>query len=482
MKNRCWLTSAAAALMVPWLLAPARGEEPAKPTEIAFDPAPAPSPALRYRLLPLSSELQPGDAAPVYLRARHEISDSWKEIGEKSSAWLEMPLDKFPADEARAFVKSWGGRIRQLEFAARRSSCDWSYTLPEQRLEAFDILLPDVQDLRTWARLLAVKARAEIVNREYDQAARTLETGIAMGRHVGNGPFLINALVGMAICGNMLDRVEELSARPHSPNLYWALAALPRPLVSIREAMETEQRVIEDMVPELALADAPSSPAGWTARLERLHARVQSLAKRIGAEGDAKLDDATRKALDAEFAAFRKTHLAPSREYLKDTRHLVPSVVDAMSDDEAIARAFSDQYRVLRDEVYKSWYLPYREARGQLAATEQKLKSTPPGPLAVFAQVQPAIAAALGAEIRTDRRVAALRAIEAIRMQAAADGKLPASLAAVTVVPVPDDPATGRPFEYHLENGTATLSAPPEGIRGPAPNYRLSIRKPAHER
>ena len=55
----------------------------------------------------------------------------------------------------------------------------------------------------------------------------------------------------------MLDRVEELISQPGAPNLYWALTALPRPLVSMREALETEQRMGENMVPELA---RPTSP------------------------------------------------------------------------------------------------------------------------------------------------------------------------------------------------------------------------------
>jgi hypothetical protein len=149
-----------------------------------------------------------------------------------------------------------------------------------------------------------------------------------------------------------------------------------------------------------------------------------------------------------------------------------------MSDDEAIARAFIAQYRTLRDDVYKAWYLPWTEARGQFAAAEERVKSIRSSPLALFAQLQPVVSTAMGAEVRTDRRVAALRVVEALRMQAAADGgKLPESLSQVTVVPIPDDPATGKPFAYRLGDGAAILEAGPEGIKGKAPNYRLTIRR-----
>jgi hypothetical protein len=78
----------------------------------------------------------------------------------------------------------------------------------------------------------------------------------------------------------------------------------------------------------------------------------------------------------------------------------------------------------------------------------------------------------LGAQARLDRRVAALRVVEAIRMYAATKGgALPESLDNITDVPVPLDPVTGKPFGYHLEGGRAQVSGPSGGM---APVYRLS--------
>src|SRR5262249_34960645 len=63
---------------------------------------------------------------------------------------------------------------------------------------------------------------------------------------------------------------------------------------------------------------------------------------------------------------------------------------------------------------------------------------------------------------RVDRRFAALRCVEAIRLYMAThDGKLPASLKDITEVPIPVDPLTELPFEYELKGDTARLSAPP---------------------
>ena len=57
----------------------------------------------------------------------------------------------------------------------------------------------------------------------------------------------------------------------------------------------------------------------------------------------------------------------------------------------------------------------------------------------------------LGARTRMDRRVAALRCVEAVRLYAAAhDGKLPPSLDEIKDVPVPRDPVDDKPFGYRL--------------------------------
>jgi hypothetical protein len=63
-------------------------------------------------------------------------------------------------------------------------------------------------------------------------------------------------------------------------------------------------------------------------------------------------------------------------------------------------------------------------------------------------------------------------------MHAAQHGAWPQTLADVTVVPVPPDPMTRKPFEYSVAAGVATLSAPPTkpvnpGL--PAVRYELTL-------
>ncbi len=62
--------------------------------------------------------------------------------------------------------------------------------------------------------------------------------------------------------------------------------------------------------------------------------------------------------------------------------------------------------------------------------------------------------------MRLERQLNALQAIEAIRMHAAQTGKLPATLEEITIVPVPLNPVTEKPFVYRLDGETAILELP----------------------
>ncbi len=477
--NRSWL--AVACLVLAGVPATARADDPPKsekpaepkksvafdPIEITISPSPAPTPALKYRLLPMEPDRTPGDAAPIYLRICLNMTER-DEAHEKVNKWVQLPPGKLPLDEVRKFLDQWSSSLEQLAFGARRQSCQWNYTLREQSENSIEILLPDAQAMRYWLRVLQIKASVEIADKKYDDAVRTMETGIAMGRHVGEGPFLINTLVGMACANVMLGRVDDLIAQPGAPNLYWALSALPRPLVDTRAAMETEQRLGERTVPEITDLDRPRTEAEWLSLLERLHARLMRVQKNAVAINGA----LASVGQDRTLAEFRTDNLAEAKTFFKNRK----SSTESMSDDQILVRSIADRYRELRDDWYKFSYLPYPDLvrfHTPLHPEETNKK----GPMAFFVALMPSSVHVKMAEARTDRKVAALRIIEALRMHAAKDGALPDSLDAITLVPIPLDPVTGKAFSYSRAGETATLSAPPPRSGQPGLTYRITLRK-----
>ena len=438
---------------------------------LTLSPTPSPVPALRYRLFPLKSELNPGDAVPIYLRLTMELSQEGRDDLTKTPETLNaLPFDQFPKEEdgaAGRFVRDFTLRFKQLEYGAFRQSAEWNHTLPEQREESFVILLPDVQTMRTWSRALSVKARYETKRHEFDKAARTIETGMAFSSHIANAPFLISSLVGIASSRAMLSRVEEWVGEPDSPNLYWALTTLPRPFISVRDSLEFEYKTVEWMLPELADLDQPRSPGEWETRLDSFHQHLLKMREML------QLTEKPDTSQD-RLPAFKAAMLPLAKAYLKekfgDTKNF--------GDDQAILVFHALKYHELCDDVYKTIYLPYTDFRAPLANATKRLSETKPyGPLWLFPHIIANLEAGRLSEARLDNEIAALRVIEAIRLHAATAGSLPASLDAIKAVPVPISPLTGKPFAYSVKERTAELTAVESAsVPGKGVVYRLKLR------
>ncbi len=80
------------------------------------------------------------------------------------------------------------------------------------------------------------------------------------------------------------------------------------------------------------------------------------------------------------------------------------------------------------------------------------------------------------AVVRFERRIAALRCIEAIRLYAARhEGRLPRRLGDIAEVPIPVNPVTAKPFHYHHDGDTTILEADGGPADQPRVRYRLEM-------
>jgi hypothetical protein len=424
-------------------------------------PRPVPVPALKYRLFPVAMDLKEGNAIPIYLRLAHEQSDATRRLWrEKPDQWIQLPLDKIPIAEARKLFQNFAYNLRQLDLGARRKTADWNYTLDAG--DPIAMLLPDAQDMRYCGKVLAVKARVEIAEGDYPAAGRTLETGFAVARHLAEGPFLINGLVGIAIASQMTDALLDWVNQPNAPNLYWPLTALPRPFIDLRKEFEFEYRMTELQFPDLADLKRERAPAEWDAALKRVRAEFDRL--RGLWEGDKESEKVPQVPMTAPTdPAAQSPELPAAKKYLIEQLHMPADKVDAMPPAQVILLCLDGIKDDLRDDFFKSVYLPAPEAVPTAEAAEKRLKSTPNMETTRIPRIfLPAIPKVIVANNRLDRKIAALRIIEALRLYAAGhDGQLPEKLSDITEVPVPLDPGTGKPFEYQREKDTATLIAPP---------------------
>ncbi|HEV3440795.1 MAG TPA: hypothetical protein VG122_25805, partial [Gemmata sp.] len=165
-------------------------------------------PALKYRLLPLGSELKEGNAIPIYLRLVHEQNDASRKYWfETPLSWNGLPIDKIPIDEADKFLQRMNYQLRQIELGARRRTAEWNYTLEDGNPIA--LRLPDTQWMRNYTPMLILQTRVAIAKEDYRAATHHLETGFAFSRHVAEGPTLIHRLVAIAMAMQLASTVAD---------------------------------------------------------------------------------------------------------------------------------------------------------------------------------------------------------------------------------------------------------------------------------
>lgn len=458
----------AAAKDPPAKVAPPGGTPPVK---LTIYPAPAPRPSLKYHLLPdLKSRIR-GNAAVYYGKVTAENNSTFgnRETMDKFERWHETPLADLRKDDANMATD---GIENMLYRAARCESCDWQLPIHEE--EFYTILLPEVQQTRQFAKILATRARIQIARGEFDGALRTFQSAYAMAQNVAEGETLVNGIVGIAISNILNIQLFEFVQQPKAPNLYWALTTLPRPLVNLRKGVEAELDALWLSFPEVRDLDSPRSPEEWRQTLFHFWEKAVRLA-----DGD---DPNIGKPVDLAAASLKE--FATAKQALVE-RGLDPKVVEAMPAAQVVLIHTIRTYEDLRDDRLKWFLVSNPEAlRGAEAIPDEPKDNRPRDD----EQVEPesnvlaklllvASNDALIAAARLEREMAILRVVEALRIYGAShDGHLPQTLADVIEVPVPLDPITGKAFEYRLEVDTATLQVTP--LRGRPTTYEIKMARP----
>ena len=456
-----------------------------EPTVITLRPADEPTPALKYRLLPEARDLVPGNAAIFYHRAIHKVQDIRYRVALRNqsegsetteqpeqaiSEWISGPLDQIPREEARTQLDHYQSALHEVELGALRRDCDWEY---DNRPETIDLMIPEIQDSRSLARLISLKVRLAVLDGETDEALHWLQVGYTLGRHVGDGPTIIQGLVGLAIAGVLNGDLIELIQAQGTPNLYWAIATRPEPFIDLTPGLEGEWTLLERMLPDLLELDGPA----WSVDRGRQFVD-RAVAQLSGLSGESEIDYWI--SVPGMAAMVAKVYPEARRALIAEGRS--EAQVEAMPTVQVVALHTFQQYRALSDDFYKWMSLPYRLSNRGIddILWDRLARSKAENPLlTIFGVLIPALESVRLAEVRLDRQFDAIQCVEAIRLDAFAhDGRLPESLEAIAEAPTPVDPATGEPFDYEVDGDVATLSAPliPGGPDHPAYRIRYELR------
>ena len=453
--------------------------------QMTVTPAAEPVPALKHRLMLREIELQPGNAAPYYYRALMGVRQTTKamadQYGEDYDKWYsrDIPLDELPLEKVRKAVRAWSGSMMtNLRTAAGRRYCDWQWNLEEIRgVDLIAFLLEEVQESRSLARALMLQTRLALAEGRTEDAIDLLRLNYRLARDVAEEPLLVCDLVGIALASMGNAEVIELIAQPNSPSLYWALTELPRPLVDLRDSLRMEMSFGLRMFPFLPDAETTEhSSEEWSRLFAEALNEGQSLGGGIGGFNNDHVPAARIAVAGASLLAY------PAAKQRLIDGGMDRKRVEEMPAGQVLAIDASREYRRIADEYEKWQYVPYRLVRQRDPEEPFHHRGGPQALVkggfgyTLAALLLPAVQAARTAEQRLLWQTDGIRTVEAIRMHASQTGHLPKSLDEIQVVPVPENPATGKPFEYKLDGKTAILDMPhSDGFPGIAWRFEIKL-------
>jgi hypothetical protein len=188
----------------------------------------------KYQLIVSPEDQIDADAVPLYEKAIKSIPKNFNQ--DQIVEWLKLPVEQLPQQQAEETLQKYLEPLKLAVQATRCKECNWPEWKPGGQIE-------NLTEYRKLAYIIELWARLEISRGGYEGATIAMRTGFGMARHVGQGPTILQGLVGSAIGGIMCRELEQYVQGKDSPNLYRAMADMSRPLIEMEQAIENEKKV-----------------------------------------------------------------------------------------------------------------------------------------------------------------------------------------------------------------------------------------------
>lgn len=170
---------------------------------LALGPMAATEEAEQLRLLPELEGQSAKDAYPIYQEAISVLGPGvpFRQILD----WLKGEGPAFPMEEALQTLAPYQSVLVLLERASKCRQCNW----PKIKV---GVMVPHLTEMRYLIALVALQARIHIEERRFSEAAVALQAGMALTRHLGQAPLVIQGTVAMAmegvLCRQLRHRVQ----------------------------------------------------------------------------------------------------------------------------------------------------------------------------------------------------------------------------------------------------------------------------------
>lgn len=451
--------------------------------KLTIHPMPESKPALKIQLLPDPTEQLDGNSAIFYLKAigfleqdsaRDRLREIYKKSAEQSKetgtsigdipphSYEDMHPRDYPKKEVREYLSLV--EFQQLPLREARRMKDFSMNRNIHLSESpIGYLLPEMQSIRAVARNQRVRCRFAIAEDRINDAIEIIGQQVTMSHHLAKDDFLVSYLVGAATLRIALDDAMLAIEHEKCPNLYWAFAQLPDPLLNHERCLAVERQFLFMQIPKLKDVDTTVLPAEyWTVFIQDFAKRTAEIDMYNESEQTTIVSKVQGEKRVQSIHESVKKNAPQAKKYLLNRGVLQAEKIDSYTDEQLVFLAMKDYYQVSRDEHFKWLNLPHRIAKEKIAAASNSIKKDQEQ-YGWFAGVTnyllPSIDAVNDVITRARQRIALIQTIEAIRMAGAENGGKLIDTLEKTPVPVPNDPFTNKPFEYKVSGDTAVLSA-----------------------
>jgi len=246
---------------------PALGRDPVK---LVIRPQKISAEAGKYSLLPPEASRTDGDAVPWYEKAVKTLPD--QKSDNQVQQYLKMPVEQLPADQVEQLLKAYIQSFKCAAQAVKCRQCRWPAQTPET-------LMANLAEYRRLASGIRLWARLELSNAQYDGALPAIQTGLGMARQLGEGPTLIQLQMGVATANVQCREIEQFVQVEDAPNLYSALASLPKPFVDPEKAIEAERKATFSRFSGTLL-----SSKQLESQMKPAHDRTRALARKLDSD------------------------------------------------------------------------------------------------------------------------------------------------------------------------------------------------------
>jgi len=250
---------------------------PGREVKLVICPQKVSAEAGEYTLLPPQVALTDADAVPLYDKAIKALPG--KASDNQVQQYLKMEIDKLPADQVEQALRPYVESLKYAAQATKCRGCKW----PAGKLETFTV---KVEEWHKLAYAVQLWAREEIAQDSPEGAILSLQIGFGMARHFVQGSNILLCSRGMSTASMMCREIERYVQMEDAPNLYAALAALPRPFFAdVEKVIESEERGFPSKPPagvtraqfESDLKSSKASHDYWRALAKRLDSDLAAL-------------------------------------------------------------------------------------------------------------------------------------------------------------------------------------------------------------